>query len=56
MGYRGRIDYGFCQVTIFKTPRQVGLLFKPITYLAALEAGPGPCNYYEIRLLTYAKY
>tara|TARA_R110002051_G_scaffold323119_1_gene415730 strand:- start:5618 stop:8005 length:2388 start_codon:yes stop_codon:yes gene_type:complete len=56
MGYVGGIDYGFSQVDNIKTPRQVGSTFKPITYLAALEAGQDPCNYYDNRLLTYAKY
>jgi len=56
MGYVGGIDYGFSQIDNIKTPRQVGSTFKPITYLAALEAGQDPCNYYDNRLLTYSKY
>lgn len=56
MGYVGGIDYGFSQTDNIQTPRQVGSTFKPITYLAALEAGQDPCNYYDNRLLTYSKY
>ncbi len=56
MGYVGGIDYGFSQIDNIITPRQVGSTFKPITYLAALEAGQDPCNYYDNRLLTYSKY
>tara|TARA_R110002050_G_scaffold300327_1_gene469197 strand:- start:3345 stop:5744 length:2400 start_codon:yes stop_codon:yes gene_type:complete len=56
MGYVGGIDYGFSQVDNVKTPRQVGSTFKPITYLAALEAGQQVCDYYDNNLITYSKY
>jgi len=56
MGYVGGIDYGFSQMDNVTTPRQVGSTFKPITYLAALQAGEEPCNYYDNNLVTYSKY
>jgi penicillin-binding protein 1A len=56
MGYVGGIDYGFSQIDNVVTPRQVGSTFKPITYLAALQAGEEPCNYYDNNLLTYSNY
>tara|TARA_R110000868_G_scaffold1635_3_gene13070 strand:- start:11015 stop:13423 length:2409 start_codon:yes stop_codon:yes gene_type:complete len=56
MGYVGGIDYGFSQIDNVTTPRQVGSTFKPITYLAALQAGEDPCNYYDNNLVTYSKY
>ncbi|MCM4151505.1 peptidoglycan glycosyltransferase [Arenibacter sp. N53] len=56
MGYVGGIDYGFSQIDNVITPRQVGSTFKPITYLAALQVGEDPCNYYENNLVTYSKY
>jgi len=56
MGYVGGIDYGFSQTDNIVTPRQVGSTFKPITYLAALEAGEDPCNYYDNTLITYSQY
>ncbi|MCK0145219.1 transglycosylase domain-containing protein [Arenibacter sp. F26102] len=56
MGYVGGIDYGFSQIDNVTAPRQVGSTFKPITYLAALQAGEEPCNYYDNNLVTYSKY
>jgi penicillin-binding protein 1A len=56
MGYVGGIDYGFSQIDNVVTPRQVGSTFKPITYLAALQAGEDPCDYYDNNLITYSKY
>jgi penicillin-binding protein 1A len=56
MGYVGGIDYGFSQTDNIITPRQVGSTFKPITYLAALEAGQQACNFYDNNLITYSKY
>lgn len=56
MGYVGGIDYGFSQIDNVVTPRQVGSTFKPITYLASLQAGEDPCNYYDNNLVTYSKY
>jgi penicillin-binding protein 1A len=56
MGYVGGIDYGFSQTDNIRTPRQVGSTFKPITYLAALEAGQDVCSYYNNNLVTYEEY
>jgi penicillin-binding protein 1A len=56
MGYVGGIDYGFSQTDNIITPRQVGSTFKPITYLAALQSGEAPCDFYDNQLLTYSKY
>lgn len=56
MGYVGGIDYGFSQTDNIITPRQVGSTFKPITYLAALESGAEPCDYYNNNLITYSQY
>ena len=56
MAYLGGIDYGFSQIDNVTTPRQVGSTFKPITYLAALESGEQPCDYYDNTLITYPKY
>jgi len=56
LGYVGGIDYGFSQIDNIKTPRQVGSTFKPITYLAALEAGQDVCSYYNNNLVTYEEY
>ncbi len=56
MGYVGGIDYGFSQIDNIITARQVGSTFKPITYLAALEAGREACDFYDNNLLTYSKY
>lgn len=56
MGYLGGIDYGFSQIDHIREPKQVGSIFKPITYLAALSQGESPCKFYENKLRKYAKY
>jgi penicillin-binding protein 1A len=56
LGYVGGIDYGFSQTDNVVTKKQVGSTFKPITYLAALERGQYPCNYYNNTLMTYKQY
>lgn len=56
MGYLGGIDYGFSQTDQVQTKKQVGSLFKPITYLTALQSGEDPCNYYDNTLRTYKQY
>lgn len=56
LGYVGGIDYGFSQIDNIRSPRQVGSTFKPITYLAALESGGEPCDYYNNKRLTYKEY
>ena len=49
----GGNDYGRFQWDNVIAPRQVGSLFKPIVYLAALEQGIGPCDYYENERQVY---
>ena len=56
LGYLGGIDYGFSQIDQIHTKKQVGSTFKPITYLAALQNGIDPCDYFENQLVTYKKY
>jgi penicillin-binding protein 1A len=56
MGYVGGIDYGMSQKDNVLEAKQVGSTFKPITYLAALERGKNPCDYYDNSLVTYKKY
>ncbi|RTE53586.1 penicillin-binding protein [Arenibacter aquaticus] len=56
LGYVGGIDYGFSQIDNIRSQRQVGSTFKPITYLAALESGEDPCDYYNNKQLTYKEY
>lgn len=56
MGYVGGIDYGMSQKDNILEPKQVGSTFKPITYLAALENGKTPCDFYNNSLVKYAEY
>ncbi len=56
MGYLGGIDYGFSQYDHVQTKKQVGSTFKPITYLAGLESGIDPCDFFDNQLLTYKRY
>jgi penicillin-binding protein 1A len=56
MSYVGGIDYGLSQKDNILEEKQVGSTFKPITYLAALEKGKNPCDYYDNTLVTYSQY
>lgn len=56
MGYLGGIDYGFSQTDNIQTQKQVGSTFKPVTYLAALENGLDPCDYFDNAYRTYTEY
>ena len=56
MGYLGGIDYGFSQTDQVTNKKQVGSLFKPITYLTALQSGEDPCTFYDNVLRTYSQY
>lgn len=56
MGYLGGIDYGFSQTDQVTNKKQVGSLFKPITYLTALQSGEDPCAFYDNVLRTYSQY
>ncbi|MBX2844027.1 MAG: transglycosylase domain-containing protein [Flammeovirgaceae bacterium] len=40
----------------YHTKRQVGSIFKPIVYAAALEDGFSPCEYYSNKQETYEEY
>ncbi len=52
----GGNDYGSFQYDNVTSPRQVGSLFKPIVYLAALEKGKTPCDFYKNELRNYTSY
>ncbi|WP_243641682.1 transglycosylase domain-containing protein [Maribacter algicola] len=56
MGYLGGIDYGYSQKDHIQEPKQVGSVFKPITYLAALNSGEDACTFYDNILRKYAKF
>lgn len=56
LGYLGGIDYGFSQYDQVQNKKQVGSTFKPITYLAGLESGIDPCDFFDNQLLTYQRY
>ena len=52
----GGNDYGSFQWDNVLSPQQVGSTFKPIVYLAALDSGVEPCDYYPNELRTYSSY
>jgi len=54
--YIGGNDYGRFQYDNIMAKRQPGSLFKPFVYLAALESGVSPCDYYPNRLHSYPDY
>ncbi|WP_036841357.1 transglycosylase domain-containing protein [Polaribacter sp. Hel_I_88] len=56
LGYVAGIDYGMSQKDNILEKKQVGSTFKPITYLAALEKGKNPCDFYNNSLITYKNY
>ena len=56
MAYVGGNDYNYSQYDQIQTPRQVGSTFKPIAYLAGLENGLQPCDFYDNSLKTYSQY
>ncbi|WP_445747197.1 transglycosylase domain-containing protein [Polaribacter sp.] len=56
LGYLGGIDYGFSQYDQIQNKKQVGSTFKPITYLAGLESGIDPCDFFDNQPITYKKY
>ena len=56
LGYVAGIDYGMSQKDNILEKKQVGSTFKPITYLAALEKGKNPCDFYDNNLRTYKDY
>ncbi|MDC6405261.1 MULTISPECIES: transglycosylase domain-containing protein [Maribacter] len=56
MGYLGGFDYGFSQKDHIQEPKQVGSVFKPITYLAALNSHENACTFYDNILRKYSKF
>jgi penicillin-binding protein 1A len=52
----GGIDFRFFKYDYIKAPRQVGSTFKPVVYLAALEQGLSPLDYYSCERKTYPQY
>ncbi len=56
MAYVGGNDYNYSQYDHVQLPRQAGSTFKPIAYLAGLENGLSPCDFFENQLKTYARY
>ncbi len=54
--YAGGADFGFSQYDQVSIRRQVGSTFKPIAYLAGLESGLTPCEYFDNELRTYGQY
>jgi penicillin-binding protein 1A len=52
----GGIDYRFFKYDYVKAPRQVGSTFKPAVYLAALEQGLSPFDYYPNERKIYHDY
>ncbi|TXK70965.1 transglycosylase domain-containing protein [Mesonia sp. HuA40] len=52
--YLGGIDYTYFKYDhVSQSKRQVGSLFKPIVYTAAIENGLAPCHYYNPSAVTY---
>ena len=49
-------DFSRFQYDNILAKRQAGSLFKPLAYLAALENGSEPCDYYNNELITYRNY
>jgi penicillin-binding protein 1A len=54
--YIGGIDYRFFKYDYCNAARQVGSAFKPIVYLAALENGLSPYDYYSSEQKTYEEF
>lgn len=52
----GGVDYASFQYDHILSKRQVGSVFKPIVYLAALEKGVEPCTYQLNEQTTYVDY
>lgn len=54
LAYIGGIDYGYFQYDhVVQSKRQVGSIFKPVVYSAALENGVRPCDYFPVEEITY---
>lgn len=54
LSYIGGIDYRYFQYDhVSQSKRQVGSVFKPFVYTAALENGYEPCDYFSIKEVEY---
>lgn len=55
--YIGGIDYRFFKYDhVSQSERQVGSIFKPFVYTAAIEKGMDPCTYFSLAEVTYKNY
>jgi penicillin-binding protein 1A len=52
----GGIDHQYFKFDHVKAKRQVGSTIKPLVYLAALENGASPCDYYPNDSVVYSDY
>jgi penicillin-binding protein 1A len=52
----GNIDFRFFKLNYCTVTRQVGSTFKPVVYLAALENGLSPFDYYSAETKVYEEY
>ncbi len=56
LAYVGDADYRYFQYDYVQARRQVGSIFKPIVYLAGMQAGMNPCDYLQAERKTYEQY
>lgn len=56
LAYVGGNNYDYSQYDQVEIPRQVGSVFKPLVYLAALQKGVDPCDFYPNERRTYDRY
>lgn len=56
LAYLGGNDYDYSQYDQIGIPRQVGSVFKPLVYLAGLQKGLQPCDFYANERRTYSRY
>jgi penicillin-binding protein 1A len=56
LAYVGGNDYDYSQYDQVSIPRQVGSVFKPLVYLAGLQKGLSPCDFYDNQRRTYSRY
>ncbi len=52
----GGIDHEFYEYDHVTAPRQVGSTFKPFLYLAALESGYSPCDYFKNERYSFSQF
>jgi penicillin-binding protein 1A len=56
LAYVGGNDYDYSQYDQIEIPRQIGSVFKPLVYLAGLQKGLSPCDFYSNERRTYSRY